>query len=201
MRSSEQSCAVTGTSGYVGSRISKYFAARGWRVYEFTRRPGARQDPARMQVPFQLDSPVDPGAFRHNGIRVLIHCAYDFRVLHWTEIRRVNVEGSARLLRAAKGGGVDKIIFLSSISAFEGCRSLYGKAKLEIEKVAADLGATIIRPGLVYGSERPGGMYGSLQRVVARFPIMPLIGSGKHLQYLVHEDDLCELLLGFAAGR
>jgi len=96
---------------------------------------------------------------------------------------------------------VDKIIFLSSISAFEGCRSLYGKAKLEIEKVAADLGATIIRPGLVYGSERPGGMYGSLQRVVARFPIMPLIGSGKHLQYLVHEDDLCELLLGFAAGR
>jgi hypothetical protein len=47
----------------------------------------------------------------------------------------------------------------------------------------------------VYGSRPSGGMFGSLQRSVAKSAIVPLIGSGRYMQYLVHEEDLCELLL------
>jgi len=201
MQSSEQRCAVTGATGYVGSRISEYFAAHGWTVFEFSRRPSPHPVPGRVSVPFQLDSPIDPTVFRDNGIRVVIHCAYDFRPLNWNKIRRVNIEGSARLLRSAKDAGVDKIIFLSSISAFDGCSSLYGKAKLEIEKIAADVGGFSIRSGLVFGSPPAGGMFGSLQRLAAKSAIIPLIGSGKHMQYLVHEEDLCQLLLGISCGE
>jgi len=201
MHSPAQRCAVTGATGYVGSRISEYFAKRGWAVFDFTRRPNPHPALDRVHIPFQLGSPIDPVVFRGNGIRVVIHCAYDFRPVNWKEIRRVNVEGSAKLLRAAKEAGVDRIIFLSSISAFDGCSSLYGKAKLEIEKVAAEVGAFIIRSGLVYGSRPSGGMFGSLQRLAAKSAIIPLIGSGRYTQYLVHEEDLCELLLRISCGE
>jgi nucleoside-diphosphate-sugar epimerase len=94
----------------------------------------------------------------------------------------------------ARAQGVEKIIFISTMSAYEGCKSLYGKAKLLIEKEALRLGATIIRPGLIYGDE-PGAMVGALTRAIKSLPVVPLIGSGRQTLYLVHEDDLATLVL------
>jgi nucleoside-diphosphate-sugar epimerase len=200
MPSDPSCCAVTGTTGYVGSVIANYFSAHGWKVVELARRPGAAEEQSRFFVPFQLGS-VDPSLVRGRDIRVLIHCAYDFRPTKWEEIHRINVEGSAQLLRSAKEAGIDKIILISSISAFDGCSSLYGKAKLAIEKVAAENGASVIRPGLVYGRRASSGLFASLQRLAAGPPIIPLIGSGQYLQYLVHEEDLCDLLAKVSLGE
>jgi NAD dependent epimerase/dehydratase family enzyme len=72
-------------------------------------------------------------------------------------------------------------------------------AKLEIEKVAAEVGAFVVRPGLVYGDPPSGGMFGALQRS-ARSAVIPIIGRGVQLQYLVHEDDLCEMLFQIIMG-
>lgn len=199
MESCALRCAVTGASGYVGSRVSEYFAARGWTVFELTR-ARKHQVPGRIHIPFQLDSAINPALLRKLDIRALIHCAYDFRAPNWEYIHRVNVQGSVRLLRAAEEAGIGRIILLSSISAFDGCDSLYGKAKLEIEKAAAAVGACIIRSGLVYGNGSQDGMFGSMWRAVRESRIVPLIGSGKYIQYLVHEDDLCELLLRVSNG-
>lgn len=193
-------CAVTGANGYVGSCIANYFIARGWNVLELARRPSSALDDHRAHVPYELGSPLDTSIFGDSNVSVLIHCAYDFSPVRWQDIRRVNVEGSMRLLRAAKKAGVKRIIFISSISAFEGCRSRYGKSKIEGEKIARDLGALIIRSGLVYGNRSTGGMFGSLQRTVTKSAIVPLIGSGKYLQYLVHENDLCDLIFRFGTG-
>jgi len=199
MSAAAMRCAVTGANGYVGSRVADYFAARNWTVFELARR--AREHvPGRVQVQFELTSGITPTFFRDQAISTLIHCAYDLRLTKWGDIHRVNVEGSARLLRAAKDAGVDTIVLLSSISAFEGCSSMYGQAKLEIEKTAAQVGGFIIRPGLVYGSRPSGGVFGALHRLAARSSIVPLIGSGRYPQYLVHEDDLCALLFRIATG-
>jgi hypothetical protein len=97
-------------------------------------------------------------------------------------------------MKAAKAENVRKIIFISTVSAFEGCKSLYGKAKLEIEREALRLGAVVIRPGLIYG-DQPGAMMGALAKAVKRSSIVPIIGNGKQLLYLVHEDDLISLIL------
>jgi len=130
-----------------------------------------------------------------------VHCAYDFRPVRWQDIERINVQGSIRVLQAAKQAGVERLVFISSISAFEGCSSLYGKAKLAIERAAAEVGACIVRPGLIYGHTRPGGMFGALQNSVTRSRMIPLIGSGEYPQYLVHVDDLCELIYKFVCGE
>ena len=76
-----------------------------------------------------------------------MHCAYDFSLLRREDINHVNVAGSERLFAAAHEAGIGTLVYTSSISAFEGCRSLYGKAKLEIERRAGAYGALVIRPG------------------------------------------------------
>jgi len=70
---------------------------------------------------------------------------------------RSTVEGSIRLLRMAKAAGVGRIVFISTISAFTGARSRYGRAKLQVESVCRELGGIILRPGLVFG-DSPGGV-------------------------------------------
>ncbi len=141
----QQTCLVSGTSGYLGSRVKSELQQRGWRVIELTRRPGA----GSLAVEFHLGADVSPSPLA--GATALVHCAYDFTQLDWPGIRRVNVAGSEKLLRAARDAKVERVIYISSISAFEGCRSLYGKAKMETEKSALSLGATVLRPGLILG--------------------------------------------------
>jgi nucleoside-diphosphate-sugar epimerase len=96
--------------------------------------------------------------------------------------------------------GVGKIICISSISAYDGCRSLYGKAKLEIEKLALESGAQVIRPGLVYGSG-PGGMFGSLTAQVRKSSVIPMISDGSQIQFLVHHEDLSAFIERCANGE
>ena len=106
-------------------------------------------------MPFHLGEELAPDLFRSLHISALVHCAYDFHPVKRAEIRRVNVEGSRKLLVAAQAGGVERMAVMSSISAFKGCRSLYGQAKLEIEAAAASFGALVVRSGLVYGDGSP----------------------------------------------
>ncbi|TAL05850.1 MAG: NAD-dependent epimerase/dehydratase family protein [Verrucomicrobia bacterium] len=189
-----KTCAITGSSGWVGGRLKNFLTNAGWDIVDWTRRPAS----AGKSVSFRLGEDVDPKQFA--GVKALVHCAYDFSGRRWEDIERVNVRGSEKLLRAAKAAGVERIVFISTISAFDGCRSLYGKAKLEIEKVAREVGAVIIRPGLVYG-EKPGGVFGGLVKQVQGGKFVPLIGGGGQLQFLVHEQDLGRFVSRCLAGE
>ena len=155
-------------------------------------RPGVRA------VPFKLGESVTAAALA--GVEALVHCAYDFQPRRWEEISAVNVAGTEQLFAAARAAGVKRAVCISSISAFDGCRSLYGKAKLEVEKIARGYGAQVIRPGLVYG-RGPGGMFGKLVQQVQKSTLIPLIGDGSQIQYLVHEQDLCAFIEKVAAEK
>jgi nucleoside-diphosphate-sugar epimerase len=186
-------CAITGAGGYVGGCLKNHFAARGWEVLELTRQP----KPGGRAVAFQLGAEVSTQAL--TGVTALVHCAYDFKPLRWEEICRVNVEGTRKVLEAARAAGVKRSVCVSTISAYPGCRSLYGKAKLEIEKIASATGALVVRPGLVYGSG-PGGMFGKLVAQVRGSSVIPLIGDGSQIQFLVHHEDLSVFIETFTAG-
>jgi len=76
------------------------------------------------------------------------------------------------------------------MSAYRGCRSNYGKAKLLLEEKALQSGGVVVRPGLVWG-KHPGGVMGSLISLVEKCPLVPtLAGHPAPSQYLVHEEDL-----------
>ncbi len=192
--SDKKICAITGSNGYVGGCLKRHFAARGWEIRELTRQPKSGSN----SIPFHLGAEISPSLLA--GVDALVHCAYDFKPLRWDEIRAVNVAGTKKLFQAAQAAGIQKTICISTISAYEGCRSLYGRAKLEIEKIALEDGALVVRPGLVYGSG-PGGMFGKLTAQIRQSSVIPMIGDGSQIQFLVHEEDLSAFIERFARGE
>jgi len=170
-------CAVTGASGYVGSRIASRLAAAEWDVRPLGRTEG-----------FTLETGPPADAFA--GVDALVHCAWDLRASSPAEVEHTNVAGSQRLVDAAREAGVG-VVFVSTLSAFPGCRSLYGRSKLAVEEHVRDAGGAVVRPGLVWGD--PGGsLYRTLRRLATAAPLVPVFG-GRSL-HLAHEDDLGDLV-------
>jgi nucleoside-diphosphate-sugar epimerase len=177
--------AVTGAGGYLGSQICQTLESRGWQVVRLTG-SGARSH--GQVVSYNLATPITPQVSEAlASADVLIHAAYDLTLTSPADIRRVNVEGTRRLLKAAQEAGTGRIIVLSSMSAFTGTTQLYGRAKLEIEAITVESGGCAVRPGLVHGKQ-PGGMAGALRKLTT-LPVVPVIAGGAGL-YTVWEEDL-----------
>jgi nucleoside-diphosphate-sugar epimerase len=138
---------------------------------------------------FHLGEPVPPKAFE--GIDTIIHAAWDLRDARSPEAWKRNVVGSRYLISAAESSNT-RVIFISSMSAYEKTKQPYGLAKLAVERSVIAAGGIVLRLGLVYGA-RAGGMLGSL-RSMASLPVEVGIWGAKW-QYLVHEDDMVRAVL------
>jgi nucleoside-diphosphate-sugar epimerase len=181
--------AITGSGGFVGSLFSKYLCAEA----QVIGLDMVAKDASTFRWSFA--SPVDDtaGILRRNGVTHLVHAAWDMRTNDLEDIRRTCVAGSCRLFEAAKAAGVENTVFISTVSAFEGARAAYGRSKLEVEKACLEAGGTVLRLGLVYG-EGDGGVFGSIRKVVKSSRLVPMIGSGRAPQYILHVDTLAEIL-------
>jgi len=122
----------------------------------------------------------------------LIHAAYDFQAFGEAANHRANVQGSLDLFAVARRSGVQRIVFISSMAAFPGCQSIYGRGKLAVENAVKEFGAVSIRPGTIHGGADKG-IFGVLKKLSA-LPIVPLPGGGTQEIHLVHIDDLCEAI-------
>lgn len=184
-------CAITGTTGYIGGHLTRYLQDRGVQIIELKRTAPGEALSGNV-VPFTLGQTVSPGAF--DGVDILIHCAYDFTVNRWNDIKRINVDGTIQLFEAAATAGVKNMLFISTMSSFAGCRSLYGKAKFLVEQAGARLGVRSIRPGLVFDNAEPRGMVGALNSMITRTVLIPLVGNGEQIVYPCHIDDLAHMI-------
>lgn len=186
---------VTGASGYLGSRICHTLEARGWRVVRFT---GSQPPIPGEIVQYELAAPITEEVSEAlRSADVLIHAAYNLSLTSVDDIWRVNVDGTRRLLDAAKEADVARVIVLSSMSAFAGTTQLYGRAKIDIEAMTVERGGIAVRPGLVYGKQA-GGMAGTLRKLTA-LPIVPVISGGAGV-YTVREEELMEVIALLAAA-
>lgn len=180
---------VTGANGYLGSRICRTLESKGWQVVRLT---GSQPEVPGRVIRYELAAPITTEVSEAlRSADVLIHAAYNLSITAADDIWRVNVEGTRRLLEAAKEAATGRIIVLSSMSAFDGTSQLYGRAKLDIEAVTVEYGGCAIRPGLVYG-EQAGGMAGALRKL-AVLPVVPVI-SGDAGLYTVREDELLKAI-------
>ena len=187
--------AVTGASGYLGSRICETLESSGWQVIRLARSPAQSQG---QVVSYDLAMPIT--AQVREALRsadALIHAAYDLSLTSSADIWRVNVAGTRRLLEAAREAAVSRIIVLSSMSAFEGTTQLYGRAKLDIEAMTTECGGCAIRPGLVHG-DQAGGMTGAMRKLTI-LPIVPVIAGGDGV-YTVPEQDLMRVIALLASA-
>ncbi len=175
---------LTGADGFIGARVEARLRADGREVVRLVRRPRGGD------VPYRLGEPVDPARLR--GLDALIHCAHDFSVRGEDDEIRVNARGAQTLLTAARDAGARRLVLVSSVSAFPGCASRYGRGKLAAEEFARRLGAAVVRPGLTWGV--PGrGTFGALCRLTS-LPLLPVFDGGGQPFVLSHVDDVAAAL-------
>jgi len=183
--------AITGASGFLGSHLSSFLEQEGYRVIRLSRNL-ASTNFSSNHYRYNLDQPINEEHIKHAD--VLVHCAYDFKPTTRQEIFKKNVEKSVALFQTAKKMGIRRLIFISSLSAFEKARSYYGQAKYATEELTKPLGVISIRPGLLYDINAKG-LVGSLQTLSRKLPIVPLIGNGHHPLYICKMGELCKLIL------
>lgn len=165
--------AVTGASGFVGSYLCTYLAARGHRVIALRRDLIATSTHGLIETrPWRgFDTGVVPELLR--GADVVVHLAGRAHVMreHGGNIQqrydRANVDGTERVRDAAAIAGAKRFIFVSTIKVLgEGRaaplheddqldpRDFYAESKARAEQlVRSSIGLdwVIARPPLVYG--------------------------------------------------
>lgn len=182
--------AISGSNGYLGKRIRNSLIKEGYKTIGLCRNPRHKDD-----FKFALNGDlINDQIFKKNKVDAFIHCAWDLGNLNENQSYKINVIGSKKILDEAVKSGVKKIIFISSMSAYENCESIYGKHKLEIENYYLKENASIIRPGLIWGNKKNGGMYKKLDDA-SKLPILnPVISSRKQRLFLIHEEDLIRFI-------
>src|SRR5271163_3275401 len=111
---------VTGASGFVGSHVARQLVSAGQPVRVLVRRGGNLAALAGLHVECFEGDLRDTSSLERamNGVRRVFHVAADYRL--WTprpeEIYETNVEGTRRLLAAAKSAGVERIVYTSTVA-------------------------------------------------------------------------------------
>jgi nucleoside-diphosphate-sugar epimerase len=164
---------ITGATGFIGSRLAEVAVARGDDVTCLVRTWHKAARLARFPVRLMHGDIQRPDSLTEavRGCEVVFHCAVDFAV-PWNRHRRLNVEGTANVMRAACAVQARRVVHLSSIavhgyaprpeSATEDAPLVYTgnpycDGKIDAERVALEhgrqhgVGVTVLRPTIVYG--------------------------------------------------
>jgi nucleoside-diphosphate-sugar epimerase len=209
----DDTCLITGASGFIGGRLAARLAQEGWSVRCLVR---ASSDTSRLHelgVEIALGDLTDTASLARAvaGCRYVFHCGA--LVSDWAtteEIIRTNVEGTRNLLDASVGASVRRFVHVSTTDVYshpDGAAidesyvaSTFGNwyaqtkrdAEAEVRRVetAGALDAVILRPATVYG---PGStdVIGEIARAIQGRHML-LIDRGRPLAGLCYVENLID---------
>ncbi|MGH8336536.1 MAG: NAD-dependent epimerase/dehydratase family protein, partial [Gammaproteobacteria bacterium] len=182
--------ALTGATGFVGRVTLDRLLEAGWQVRALTRRDQPKQSGVTW-VHGSLDDRASLAALCESADAVL-HIAGIVNAPDAAGFEAGNVTGTANMLAAAKGSGIQRFVHVSSLAAKHPGLSMYGASKERAERLVCTsaLDLTIIRPPGVYG---PGDteMFDMFRLAQKGWALLPPKGRVS----LIHVDDLARLLV------
>lgn len=198
---------VTGASGFVGGAVVSALLERKHEVRALVRNRARAPRLAELGVDLALGHLEDPQALREavTGVQAVMHVAGLLAEPLPGDFTRVNVEGTRNVVEAAVAARIERLLFVSSVSAVgpsssgvpltesrpSSPTSAYGRSKADAERLVRAHGErlpyTIIRPPVVYG---PGDRKLLPLFKLARLGALPSAGAGAERVSLVHVRDL-----------
>jgi nucleoside-diphosphate-sugar epimerase len=201
--------AISGGSGFLGRGLARRLVAGGLHVRTLDLVPLAEAGVETIVGDIRRQ---EHAAALCRGADVLVHAAAALPIRgSATELRSVNVDGTATLLRAATRAGVQRVVIVSTavvyglqpspIAEDAEPRPIedYGRAKLEAEQLALAQHAVVLRPTAFVGPGRLG-VFGILFRFVQEGRRVYMLGPGRNRYQLLDVDDLVDAIL-LAAER
>jgi dihydroflavonol-4-reductase len=207
---------VTGATGFVGSAVVRKAIARGFKVRALVRPKSSRGNLADVACEVAEGDMRDAVslAAAMTDVRHLFHVAADYRL--WArdpeEIIRNNRDGTRAVMEAARGAGVERIVYTSSVAtlkprsdgsdAGEGDRAnvnsaigAYKKSKVAAERVVESMAAEGL-PVVIVSPSTPVGPRDIRPTPTGR--IVVAAANGRMPAYvetglnLVHVDDVAD---------
>ncbi len=196
---------VTGATGFIGRRVAQRLVAQGHTVRCLVRATTDLRPLQYLPVEIWRGDMLDPESLRGavEDVQAIVHLVGILRE-HPPEstFRRIHVDGTRQLLDAAKGAGIRRFFYMSSIGAGSDPRYQYFLSKWLAEEQVQSSGIpwTVIRAGVVFGEgdeflnrladlvrHPPSG-----GRTLA--PIVPIIGSGQTRFQPVWVEDVADCI-------
>lgn len=184
----QKTIAMTGATGFVGSRFLDLAVKNGYFVRALTRK---KQDdrPNVTWVRGALDNQKSLEKLC-NDAQIVVHIAGVVNAPDRAGFEAGNVAGTLSFVEASKQARIRRFIHISSLAATQPDLSIYGETKAKAEKIVASSGLdwTTIRPPWVYG---PGDKDTLDLFKSARFGFVPIPPDTDGKLSVIHVDDLC----------
>lgn len=214
---------VTGGTGFIGRRLVNKLIENGHTVRIFSHRSLNENEIGKMFAGkvdvvkgniYNLDD-VKKACL---NVKKIIHLAAAMKG-DWNYHLDTTITGTRNILEAAELSHVDQLVYVSTINVYDAKkyprngiineefsyedmpekRGSYSHAKLRAEKLVKEfinkssVAITVVRPGLVYGPNRPAFLQDVGYRIGKRWVFV--IGSGRRRLPLVYVDNLVDALI------
>lgn len=210
---------VTGGTGFIGSHLVSRLLREYVNVRVLCRRAGGRSFPNSQGVEITYGDLKDEQSVSQavSDVQVVFHLAAATSGT-WEEYFQSTVMGTRRILETSARAGVNKFIYVSSLSVYglnslqhgsvvkedsplepkPEARGFYARAKVEAERIVLEfmrdkaLPISVLRPAIVYGPGRP---FSSGVAHCVKDKLFIILGDGHQIVPLVYVDDLVEALI------
>jgi len=203
---------ITGSNGFVGSRLMHYLEDKGNKVWGIDISEHCLREKHKNTINGDIRKIEDFDVFKDKEIQLIIHCAaskHDFGI-SVDEYYSNNEYGTEVVMKFAKKHSIKKIIYYSTVSCY-GHKAVpcdetgplmpdneYGKSKLAGEKVIEkfvseqpDLEVFFLRPSIIYGPNNFANMYNLIEMQHKKFWVT--IGDGSHIKSMVSLENLIDM--------
>lgn len=195
--------AVTGASGFVGRHLTALLARRGHQVRALVRGDGRGRTAAGLPAERTPGDLADPAALATltRGADVIVHLVGIIVETGAATFEAVHVDGTRRLLNAAREAGVRRFVHMSAVGARDEPRATrYHRTKWRAEQLVRGSGLShaVFRPSIISGPEnRPIRTLARLHRLS---PLVPVFGDARFPTQPVWIEDVA-LAFALAAER
>jgi uncharacterized protein YbjT (DUF2867 family) len=179
---------VTGGSGFLGGYVLDEARRRGHEVVAL-----ARSDTATAAVARHGAEPLS-GDF--DDPARLADVFSSARCSSLLNVASLGFGHAPAIVSAARSAGLDRSVFVSTTAVTTTLPARSRAVRLMAEEQIRESGLkwTILRPTMIYGA--PGDRNLSrLLMLLARVPVLPVPGGGRHLQQPVHVADVADAVL------
>lgn len=199
---------ITGASGFLGGQlVEQLLTDSNWQVRAMAHRPGKAVRLARHAVEMVWADLLNDADVANAvaGMDAVIHCAYG---TEGSTARAITVEGTRRLVAAARSAGVQRFVHVSTIgvhsysppprvtedSPYVKSGDAYCDAKIEAERLVRKLdpAAVILRMGNIYGPWSAPWTVRPLAHI--RAGKVSVIDNGTHAANMVFVDNAVEAI-------